>query len=410
MRFGLLVFSSVQFCLVPPALAQQVRDSAGIRITRNSQPMLPAARMWRVAPQPFLQIGKADADTVYEFLRIMGVARLSDGRIAVANGGSNTVRFFDSTGKYLSAAGRSGEGPGEFLQILSFRAIRGDSLAVGDVRRVNYYSPQGNFARATTALTLGRPWIYVRSFFADGSYLGGMGWGGRTEPRAGRWIDSMPLYHVGPGAAQVDSLGRFPWFLAVYSETGRSKRDVVFGPKLHAATSADAIYLGFPDRYEIRVYTPAGALQRIIRRNAPARPTPTAVIEEYRRRYANQPGEDGRPMAGAMLERFKRFAAELQFVEELPPFSKLQVDRTDHLWVQQYETWEDAPDRWGPVAIYTDPRPTTWDVFNPDGGWLGRLTLPGSFAPLEIGADYVAGLWRDADDVEYVRFYRLLKP
>ena len=36
--------------------------------------------------------------------------------------------------------------------------------------------------------------------------------------------------------------------------------------------------------------------------------------------------------------------------------------------------------------------------------------MPARFTPLEIGTDYVAGLWRDPDDVEYVSLYRLLKP
>ena len=66
--------------------------------------------------------------------------------------------------------------------------------------------------------------------------------------------------------------------------------------------------------------------------------------------------------------------------------------------------------RLGPVSVHTFSKPSQWDVFSPAGVWLGRVELPASFTPLEIGADYVAGLWRDADDVEFVRFYRLLKP
>ena len=36
--------------------------------------------------------------------------------------------------------------------------------------------------------------------------------------------------------------------------------------------------------------------------------------------------------------------------------------------------------------------------------------LPPRFQPLDIGPDYVLGLWRDADDVEQVRLYGLVKP
>jgi hypothetical protein len=33
--------------------------------------------------------------------------------------------------------------------------------------------------------------------------------------------------------------------------------------------------------------------------------------------------------------------------------------------------------------------------------------MPVRFAPHEIGADYVIGVWRDEDDVQYVRVYGL---
>ncbi len=40
----------------------------------------------------------------------------------------------------------------------------------------------------------------------------------------------------------------------------------------------------------------------------------------------------------------------------------------------------------------------------------GTLGLPPRFQPLDIGPDYILGLWRDADDVEHVRMYQLVKP
>ncbi|MGQ0703659.1 MAG: hypothetical protein ACT4PM_11060 [Gemmatimonadales bacterium] len=128
--------------------AKQVGDSAAIRIVENSQPVLPTTRRWRLSPQPILQIGKTDGDSLYELLRVNGVTRLSDGRIAVANDGTRTIRFYDRQGVYLGGFGRDGDGPGEFRQILQFRRIRGDSLVVTDnLSRSSYFSPGGRFAR-----------------------------------------------------------------------------------------------------------------------------------------------------------------------------------------------------------------------------------------------------------------------
>jgi hypothetical protein len=38
------------------------------------------------------------------------------------------------------------------------------------------------------------------------------------------------------------------------------------------------------------------------------------------------------------------------------------------------------------------------------------VELPVRLAAIDIGPDYVAGVWRDADQVEYVHVYRLVKP
>ena len=98
------------------------------------------------------------------------------------------------------------------------------------------------------------------------------------------------------------------------------------------------------------------------------------------------------------------------FPDELPRFAAFKADRANNVWVQHYDTWTEMPGAFGPSSIRTNPKPTTWDVFDPQGRWVTSMTLPASFTPVEIGASYVAGVWRDADDVEHVRFYRLLKP
>ena len=405
-----LLCLGVVLCAGGPAAAQRVRDSAGIRIVESSQPAVAANRMWRLAPQPVLQIGSTDGDSVYEFLRIMGVTRLRDGRIAVANQGTNTIRFFDAQGKYLSAFGRSGEGPGEFLQILNFRVFAGDSFAVADVNRVNYYSAQGEYARTIAFVAPPRPRIYVMAFLTDGSYLGLPSRpGSRTEPQGGRWVDSVTLMRVGPGPSMLDTLGRFPGTLVSYGASARSPMPVVFGPRFRLAVGAETHYVGFPERYEILAVSSSGALKQIIRRSGARRETPSAAIAQHREWMINRPGEDGRPAPPEMREYWSKLARETEFSAELPAYSALLVDRTGHLWVRQYDPEEEMY-RPGPISVRTFAKALPWDVFDPGGAWLGRIELPANFTPLEIGADYLAGVWRDADEVEYVRFYRLIKP
>ncbi|MCH7891494.1 MAG: hypothetical protein IH921_08325 [Gemmatimonadetes bacterium] len=72
------------------------------------------------------------------------------------------------------------------------------------------------------------------------------------------------------------------------------------------------------------------------------------------------------------------------------------VDALSYLWVREYTRPSDPSSR--------------WSVFDSDGYWLATIQLPDGFAPLDIGPDYVLGVWRDADDVEHVRMYELVKP
>jgi hypothetical protein len=48
-------------------------------------------------------------------------------------------------------------------------------------------------------------------------------------------------------------------------------------------------------------------------------------------------------------------------------------------------------------------------VFNAEGVWLGTMNLPERFELKGIADDLVYGTARDADDVETVRVYRILK-
>jgi hypothetical protein len=48
-----------------------------------------------------------------------------------------------------------------------------------------------------------------------------------------------------------------------------------------------------------------------------------------------------------------------------------------------------------------------WTVFSPEGRALGSVVTPPGLRVLEIGRDYVLGVWQDELDVEYVRMHRL---
>lgn len=397
--------------LVPGiALAQAERDSAGIRIVENRSPALPAERMWRVDARPLVSIGGLSDDPRDELHRVMGAARLADGRIAIGNQSPGSIRFFGPDGRFLSEAGRAGDGPGEFRQILALFATSGDTLLVGDLRRVHVYSGEGHHIRSHVPQGEGQPFLFPLAVLGDGSFVG-TPWGSPEPgpPGATRWTDSTGLFRVDAGW-RTTRVAQLPSTVRTLGRSARESMELVFGPRLRVAAGGDVIYTGFPATYEIQARTAAGQLRRIIRLTRPLRPVPRDVVAEYRERALNAPGEMGRPPSPQMRALRQELQARRVFAATFPPYSAMLVDREGNLWVQEYGWWEDAPDRYGPVNLLTPPGESRWDVFTPTGRWLGTLTMPARTRPLEIGADYVLGLWRDSDDVEHVRLHRLVKP
>ncbi len=88
-----------------------VRDSGGVRIVENATPANELA-VWTLAGQPGLQLGTVEGNSAEQFFRVSGAVRLSDGRIAVANAGSQELRLFTPGGRHLRSVGGPGGGPG----------------------------------------------------------------------------------------------------------------------------------------------------------------------------------------------------------------------------------------------------------------------------------------------------------
>jgi hypothetical protein len=415
MRVGSVVALGAVLAFTQPVRAQATRDSAGIRIVENRRPLLSAARAWRVEPRAWLQIGRvaggADPvgqDTVYELLRVMGVARLSDGRIAVANQGSHTVRFYDARGRYLSAAGREGDGPAEFRQILAMKQIRGDTLFVYDLGEIEFFTGDGKHVRrGERRIGSQLSFVYPSAILGDGSYGGPDYQEAQMEVRMRRGDTDpylVPIAHVTENGLRLDTVG----FVAGPLRPARGQPNV-FRLWPIAGAAGDRLVWGVPERYELRTHAVGDGSSSSIRRRA----EPVRVEERHRdafRRYlVDAPGEDGRPLRPEMRARREQQARNTVFPEHFPYFSALLGDRAGNLWVRRYD-YRDAMPRPGPSSVHTIAAPSQWDVFDGQGRWVCTVELPASFTPLEIGGDYMAGVWRNEDDVEHVRFHRLIKP
>lgn len=113
---AILTVMTVQACQSPDAAGRPgavLQDSAGIVIVTNTARTRAAAHDWHVDAAPLVRIG-ASGEPDDELAYVTSVVRLRDGRIVVANGISNEVRFYSDSGALLTSTGGEGEGPGEY--------------------------------------------------------------------------------------------------------------------------------------------------------------------------------------------------------------------------------------------------------------------------------------------------------
>jgi hypothetical protein len=385
---------------------QAVRDSAGVRIVSYDARFKPP-RQWRVEPRPELEIGGADGTGPTEFSEIMGVVRLRDGTIVVANMHTNELRFFDAGGRHVRTAGRSGQGPGEFLQVYLLK-LRADTLIAFDSRYgAELFSMDGKFLRLVTPPRLFET-LYLSTpvgVFADGSFAYGAQ-RTRNIPPQGVSIDSSAIVHVSADGQKATLITWFAGYERNLNAESQGAERLAF-----AATGSRVVFpartcVGFSRSYEIRCYAPAGTLQLITRRQTVRVPVSDSARRAWAAWYLRPGGESSGLPPPQVLERRERILRAKVYAREYPVFARFLEARTGELLVRDYRP-EDDTHRGSSIAPDAPSTPTHWNVFAADGAFIADLTLPARFTPFEVGESYVLGVSRDDDDVERVTLLRL---
>ncbi len=374
-----------------------VRDSAGVQIVENRDYGWPPGQGWRLASQPALDIGVVDGDPAYQLFHVVGAHRLSDGRIVIANSGTGELRFYDSSGEFISKAGSKGGGPGEFQGLRWLGRLRADSLMTFDWRnrRVSIFDPAGNFARSITldAIAPAPPSHTHVDQFQDGSLLiGAQRLFASAVVRSGVYDDTVFHLRFDPETATYDTIGHHPGaesYILVHDE-GLELLPIPFGHSPQTAAHGSGFFFGRGDSYAVGYYSGNGRLTRSIRKLQPNQ----VVTADDRDRYIERSlegidDEDERRVIENLL-------ADVPFPETMPAYASLRVDSEGYLWVEEYR---------GPG----DDQPR-WTVFDPGGRMLGLVETPRRFTIHQIGRDFVLGSWRDEIDVEHVQLYELIKP
>lgn len=388
-----------------------VWDSAGIQVVENLHVPEQVAVVWEIDPEPAVRIGTIDGPETEQLFGVRGAVRLSDGRVAVLNAGTQELRYYSADGSHLASVGGRGAGPGEFQAAGRMRRLAEDTIVVWDAARQtqSWFGPEGQFIRSRlaqrgqweglfgpdrvtdvlTPLPDGSLLLRVRSLLLEAP----LGWNrpalglARTDPDDLSDVDSLGWYlgleHYNVGTESQPLMRSVPYFArTTHIAAGGKPMRIFVGGMEDQDTNG----------YDIDVFRPDGSLERIIRHAIPRQGVRDEDLElareNERRTYESSP-----------VQRSEEWIAEqvsaLPTPETVPPHAELLVDADGNLWVQE---WNASPST-----------RRHYRIFAPDGAFQGLVECPEGLRIFEAGSDYVLGIWRDESDVEFIQVHQVEK-
>jgi hypothetical protein len=377
-----------------------VTDSAGIRLVTSVVPAWSEGKGWRLDTTPLLDIGAA-AEDEGDFLQdVSGVRLLADGRIAVANGVEQSIVYFDDQGVRAGRLGGNGEGPGEFRGV-TIVGLLGDSVLAWDPQldRVTVVTPEGTAGRMFRLVeqdtaSLSRFGFVPVDIYPDGSLLLAGRVGASNTEQGGVRRDPVPMRRapatgttgtplvVVPGSENIVVTGK--GFVTMFERP--------FGLRTTTVASGTDLLVSTGEFDGVMVFDSTGTLKAVWRIDRPRRAVSDRDIEEVTAMRVAQLNQMPKPFADAIHEVTKGVG----YPGVLPSFDAMLRDATGAIWLRH-----DV----GPVL--RDSIPREWSVLDATGRWLGVVTMPRRLQVQQITADRVVAVWKDADEVEHVRLYRL---
>lgn len=358
-------------------LVFETATEEGVEVARNL-----SGSVWE-APRRLVEqiaIGESESeDAVYMFGHVAGLW-VAHGRVYVLDPTVPAVRAYDLDGSYLYDIGGGGQGPGEFGQPNGLAVDRAGRVLVadGDRHLLHVYAPEGDLVETWS-------WRHGGSTFGPRMLL--------PEPGGGAWVgtfdlEAMSLDRLRAGYLWLDASGQAepslqpdvpgfsPTTVTVETEHGSRQYDwlVPFAPTaIGAMDESGNWYVGSGEEYRIWVFGADGR-QR--------------VIEKYHKPIAVLPEE-----AEAHLRAAE---AQVRIMDRLPDwrwngppvpeakraYTSLLPDRSGRLWVERMGPGYAVPGCDLEIAL-RQPRADScwaeqrvWDVFGPDGRYLGEVPAP----------------------------------
>jgi hypothetical protein len=367
-----------------------------------------------------LSIGVADGAEEYMLGEIADIALGRDGSIYALDRQVPAVRHYDAQGKFIRNIGRKGAGPGEFHSVSGIAMTRDGRLLLWDTGnwRINVYSAGGDilpqmstpsgtggssmatYSRALMVDTAGH--VITRKMIFDGRDLTNRPTVWLRYAATGAPIDTA-FAPPSPKAEAVVS--------ASTERTSVSDR-VPFAPRRLVTLSPLGYFVaGYPDRYAFEIHRPHGPVISV-RRDVKPEPVSRSERAEARKRIEDRMRQTNPSWTwnGPDIPETKPLYEDLQvaldgriWIAILPEVSTRIGSSSIGGGIGQPGTSR-APAQGPPPP---PSRPALYDVFEPDGQYLGQVQVPAKVSSVVRRGDQVWAVAFDDDDVPRIKRYRI---
>jgi hypothetical protein len=367
---------------------------------------------------PEWSVGSLEGDGNYTFGSIKEFAVGPANEVFIFDGQYVALRQYDSTGKFIRNIGGKGTGPGEYERVNGIAVHEDGRLVMWNATNatVSAYSPDmeltgswpvpgsASFNTSNSIMVDTEGNTYVRTRVGDPPP-------GDNMATSGRMFGITGLLRYATDGTVRDSL-RPPDIiidvprLIASVEGNTSMTNVPWSPQfMWTFSPLGAFVSGRGDAYAINVTTFDG---RVTRMEMEGARVPVAAAER----------EDNERVTTANMRQtdpnWKWNGAPIPDVK--PYFKAISVGRDGRIWVSLSQPGEEIPENEMPAPRILDGREfparkwregTTFDVFESDGRYVGRVAMPPRTTWRAAKGEHVWAVTRDSLDLEQISRFRI---
>ncbi|MDX1394996.1 MAG: 6-bladed beta-propeller [Gemmatimonadota bacterium] len=386
------------------------RDTVGDTLVVRTE----SGSLWGAARDlaPTASIGVLEGDDAYMFGSVSSIGVTADGRILVLDNQVPILRMFGPDGAHIRDVGSAGEGPGEYESPDGGMSVLPDGrIAVRDpgTGKIVVFDSQGDHLD-DWRLPYGGGFSTSEGFYVDSESLLTMTITNLGAPVT-EWVRGYIRFsHDGTVRDTLFAPGWDfeEWRVSGQSENSSSSTGVPFAPDTNVYYSPLGYFVGgLSTDYRIELFKPDG----ILRIERAWDPVPVNSEEASARR---------RSIEESFRERFQGWSWNGPDIPDTkPPYSGLFVAEDGRIWVvvatpsEEFMSLAEAAEeeRATGRAPNRFRAPVAFDVFEPDGRYLGRVNAPTGFSlsprPVFRG-ETVWAVTRDEFDVPRVTRFELV--